>query len=202
MLSEARAGRITSADGSVNPQVSNPEGSTIVVQGGGKYAEDVRAGNVFVACNQVAVATTAALATTYTGLVLGNPSTSGLNAEMLQVKWGLSVAGSDDGCVGIMTGSGTSGIVTSVTPRNRLTGGTGSAMLVDAGATLPAAPVLEQIIGEYGTGATNLFTGRGPHFADLEGSLIVTPGNYVAFYTTTATTAAFIMGFMWKEVAV
>ena len=51
MLSEARAGRITSADGSVNPQVSNPEGSTIVVQGGGKYAEDVRAGNVFVACN-------------------------------------------------------------------------------------------------------------------------------------------------------
>jgi len=178
----------------------NKEGSLVVAQSAGKYVEAVREGRVFVAANQAAVALTAALATTYTGLVLVNPSNSGKDVVMLRFGYSFSVAVPTATVIGLMTGEGTSGIASAITPRNRLMGGGPSSMIVDNGATLPGTPVLEQVFGQGHTLATT-GTAAGPITdIDLDGSLIVTPGSFVAVYSFAACTASFIGSFMWEEV--
>lgn len=174
------------------------QGDLIVSQLHGRYTEQVRSGRVFVAANQAAVATTAALATTWTGLGVANPSTSGVDMAMLQFGFAQTVAGSADGAIGLMT-SDTTGFAAAITPRNRLRGGASSAALVDDGATI-ATPVLEQVFGSIGTVAVTAYGTELTGIIELGGSLILTPGTSVLTYTTKATTASLIFWFMWEEI--
>ncbi len=188
------------ADGNlINPR-GDRQGATVVSQLHGKYTEQVLRGNVFIAANQAAVATTAALATTWTGLALCNPLTSGKNAALLQFGFAQTVAGSADGAIGLMTSDST-GLVATITPRNRLRGGGASAMIVDDGATI-ATPVLEQVFGSIGTLAVTGYGTELTGIIELGGSLILTPGTSVLTYTTKATTASLIFWFMWEEIPV
>lgn len=198
----SKVGLIEAAVGTVNPLRSDKQGALVVTLGGGKYEEAVKQGNVYVASNQAAVAMTAALATTYTGLVLANPVGSGKNAVILRLNFSLTVVASAASVIGLMTGAGVTGIASAITPRNRLMGGVASSMIVDDGATLPAAPVLEQVFAQVGTLATTGTQIGNVCDVDLDGSLIVTPGNYVAVYSFAAMTAAAINSLMWKEVPV
>lgn len=166
---------------------------------GGKYSEATQAGRVFDIASQAAVATTAGLATIWTGLAVGNPTGSGVNLSILRFGWGLSAAGSAAGNVGIMIGA--TSLTASLTPQNRLTGSGASKALATAGQTV-ATPVLRQIAGSVGTGATNLVNGTGPFCIDIDGSIVLTPGYYAASYTTAATTAALQFYFMWEEIPV
>jgi len=102
--------------------------------------------------------------------------------------------------IGIMTGAGTSGIASAITPRNRLMGGRAAQGIVDDGATLPGTPVLEQVFAQGHTVATTAQAVGNVTDIDLDGSLIVTPGNFVAVYSFAACTASFIGSFMWEEV--
>jgi hypothetical protein len=202
----AKEGLVQVASGTINPLRSNHEGALVVSQACGKYAEAVREGRVYVAANQAAVALTAAMATTYTGLVLFNPLGSGKDAVMLRFGYALTVAAPTAATViGLMTGTvitnATMDAAVAITPRNRLVGSTAvSAMIVDNACTLNGTPVLEQVLGQVGTLATT-GTAVGPQAEiDLDGSMIIQPGSYVAVYSFAANTACLIGSFMWEEV--
>ena len=199
MQAEARQGLIVAGASSVNPLRSNLDGSLIVSQGSGKYTEAVREGRVFVAANQAAVALTAAMATTYTGLVLGNPTTSTKDLVLLRFGYSFTVAVPTATVIGLMTGSGAS-VVGSITPRNRYVGGAAGVGVVDDGCTLPGTPVLEQVFGQGHTVATTAAAVGSVTEVDLDGSLILPPGAFVALYSFAANTAACIASFMWEEV--
>lgn len=169
-----------------------------------RYYETTYRRQMYTVANQSVTATTAALATTYTGLVLGNPSSSTVNVVLTKVGYGFILAQTTAGVIGLMTGTGfgTTFATGSITPRNRFVGSVGSQCLASSGSiTLPTTPALETIIGSYGTGATTTTQTQGPTIIDLEGSLIIPPGGYAAFYTSAATVASSFFGsFQWVEV--
>lgn len=154
-------------------------------------------GRLYAAANQAAVATTAALAGTWTGLCVSNPSGNTKNLIMHEFSWGMTVVGSDDGAVGLITCT-IAAPASAITSINQLRGGAASTAYVDDGATIVGGALIRPA-GEYGTGATNLIVGTGVHVLDLKGGIILTPGYTLATYTTTATTATFIFGFVWEE---
>ena len=202
MQAEARVGLISAAEGTINPLRSGTEGG-LVLDLHGKYYEAVKAGRVFVACNQAAVAVTAAMATTYTGLVVENPATSGKDLVMLRFGYTATIAAPVAATVlGLMTGLDAGDAAAAITPRNRYVGGPASVAIVDNGCTLTGTPVLEQVFSQVGTGATTVPLVAQPCEIDLDGSLIIPPGYYVAVYSFAANTAAFIFSLMWEEVPV
>lgn len=146
------------------------------------------------------VATTSQLTQAYTGLCIANPTTSTINVVVTKVGYSSIVQQTNALAVGLMTGVGAS-ITAAITPRNRFVGGVGSQCLASTSLTLPAVPVLETILGTIHTGALNL-TGVQPMTnVDLEGSLILPPGAFVAFYTSAASAATSMhFSFQWVEV--
>jgi len=175
----------------------DPNKNLYVQACGGKYSEAAIAGRLFVVANQAAVATTAGLATTWTGLGIANPTGSGKIVVVHQFSYALSLAGSTAGVVGLMSTTD-SGFAADIATRNAKFGGPAGSVLADGGATI-ATPVLERVFGSYGTAATTAFQALGPFVHDLEGSCVLVPGRAVCTYTTLATTAAFVFSFMWEE---
>ena len=156
---------------------------------------------IFGIANQAAVAVTAALATTWTGLAVGNPWDSGRLCKILEFGFAMSLAGSKAGAVGLMTGSSlVTPIVASLTPRPAVINGTAaSKMLATAGQTI-ATPVLERVLGSYGTVATASWPVIGvPVYRPLDDTLVLTPGSFIASYVTLDATAAFVFHFVWEE---
>lgn len=195
----AKQGVQVVAAGQVAPFRASRDGSLVVSQGSGKYTEAVRAGRLFVACNQAAVAVTAAMATSFTGLVLGNPTTSGVDVIVHRFGYSLGIAVPTATMIGLMTGSGAS-VVGSITPRNRLVGGPAAVAQVDDACTLPGTPVLEQVFGHAWSEATTAGSQEPPADIDLDGSLILPPGAFVASFSLAAVGAAFYFSFIWEEV--
>ena len=186
------------------PVLVDSSGKLITISGSPQHEADVLEGCVFAASNQAAVALTAAMATTYTGLVLFNPSTSTKNFVLLGCGYALTVATPTATAIGLMTGTvvtaATMDAAAAITPRNRLVGSTlPSVAIVDNGCTLNGTPVLEQVFGHSWTEATTAGSTGPSNWVDLNGSMIVQPGSYVAFYSFAANTAAFILSFLWKE---
>ena len=158
---------------------------------------------MFVAANQSAAALTAGFATTYTGLLLSNPPTSRVNLVLQKCGYTLSVVASAATAIGLMTGNNpTTPLTGSITPRPKNVGsGINAVGLVMASATLTGAtPVLEQVFAQVGTLAVTGFAVNPSFDIDLDGSMILTPGAYVAFWSAAAITAAFYGYFMWEEV--
>ena len=187
------------------PVLVDSSGRMITVQRGGKYYDAVAAGRVYVAANQAAVALTDAMATTYTGLVLFNPSTSTKNLVLLGCGYATTIAVPTATVLGLMTGTvvtaATMTAATAITPRNRLVGSTSTSVaIVDDACTLNGTPVLEQVFGHGWTEATTAGSVGPNTWQDLDGSLVVQPNSYVAFYSFAAVAAAFILSFLWEEV--
>jgi hypothetical protein len=100
-----------------------------------------------------------------------------------------------------MTGTGATISTNLVTARSRFVGGVGAQVLASTSLTLPGTPVLETILGTVLTGAITTQSQQAPTIVDLEGSLILPPGAFVAFYTSTASGASGFFGsFQWVEV--
>jgi len=192
-------GNLKTADGvQNNPCRQGAQNELMVSELHGRYYEQALRGNMFRIANQAAVTTTAALATTWTGLAISNPAGSGVNAvvnlfSVAQVAVGAASA------VGIMTGSGAA--AGSLVPKNAIVNGTTGKVTASAGATI-ATPVLDIVIGQVGSLATTGYGLTPGLVVDLGGSLIVPPGYYAASYTTVATTTSLIFGFQWEEVPI
>jgi len=167
---------------------------------GGKYADAVLAGRVFVAANQAAVAVTAAFAKSYTGLVVANPAASGKNLIMLEFGYAADAAVPAATGIGLMTGMDAGDAAAAIAARNRLMGSSNTSVaLPDDGCTLIGTPVLEQVFAAAWAEATTAGTLMPPNIVELDGSLIVTPGYYVAAYSTAGLTAAMLFHFMWER---
>ena len=108
--------------------------------------------------------------------------------------------------IGLMTGYNATTNVTHTTPvlprAQFFTGNSGTAAgLLDSAATLPTAPTVNQILDSGLTGAITTSPSGCAGFIDLGGSLILPPGAYAAFYTSTASAAASgAFSFAWEEV--
>jgi len=63
-----------------------------------------------------------------------------------------------------------------------------------------APAVLEQVFGQVGTGATTVPLVAQVNEIDLDGSLILPPGAFVAVYSFAANTACALLSFLWEEV--
>jgi hypothetical protein len=173
----------------------------LITAGGGKYREAALSGRIFAVANQAAVITTAGLAATYTGLAVCNPLTSGKKAILCGFSYGAGVAVTVAASIGIMVGTGCAAATAVITIQNRLTNGPASAMLADDAVVFTVAPVLHQLIATGWTEATTAGTLSGPHWVDLDGSLVLAPGGYVAAYTSAIVTgASLLFSFMWEEV--
>lgn len=198
MQAEGRVGLISASSGSVNPLRTNTEGGLIVASGGGKYFEATNNGQVFTVSNQAAVAITAALATAYTGLVVGNAAGTGKNLVMLGMTYATTVAVPTASALGIMGGTMTA-LTSTLTPQNCKIGGAASIAWCEDSCTI-GTPILYKAFATAWTEATTAGTLSQPNYVDLDGSIIVTPGTFVAVYSSAAVNAAYLLSFMWQEV--
>lgn len=204
MQLETRVGKISASEGSVNPARSNTEGATVVAPGtAGKYGDLVVADKVFSATSTAAVALTAALSTTFTGLVLENPATSEKNYVMLQCSWFQTVATPVAGGLGLMTGTDAGDAATGITPRNSFIGSTVlSDAVVDTGCALVGTPVVQMLFSTNWTEATSAGSQQPIAYIDINGLIVLKPGTYCATYSAVGETAAFWFTFTWAEFAV
>lgn len=172
------------------------QGDLTVSELHGQFYEQAVRGNTFAVANQAVVTTTAGLATTFTGLAVANPAGSGVNVAILRFTCAQVAVGAAS-AVGIMTGTGAA--AGALTPRNRVVGGASSKATASAGATI-ATPVLEEVYGQVGSLATTGYGLTPGIVANINGSLILPPGFFVASYTTVATTTSLVFGFVWEEI--
>lgn len=176
------------------------QGDQIVSELHGRYYEQTYRGNMFSISTQgTNVTTTAALATTFTGLAISNPVGTGVNLvlnKFTATQFAVGVAAT----VGIMGGAGV--LTASLTPQSRVIGGGQvSKALASASATI-STPVLIVAIGSVGSLATTGYGTQAGLVFDAEGSIIVPPGSFIASYTSTAQTSAWQFSFTWEEVPI
>ena len=180
------------------------ERGNIIAAVGGKYTEATLAGRMFAVANQAATITTAGVATTYTGLCVYNPLTSGKNLVICGFNYGSAAVMADATMIGIMAGTGGAAATASIAIQNRLTGGPASKAYADAAVVFTVAPVLHQIVCNAGTVATTAgFSISPPQCIELDGSLVIGPGGHVSAFTSIIVDVASLsFGFLWEEVDV
>lgn len=196
----------TSSIASLTPTVirMGNMGDTIMSELHGRYYEAVYRRSVFSASNQAAVATVALGTTANTGLTISNPVGSTVNLVLLKGSYALSVAAPAAGYLGIETGYNSSTNVThtaAATVYNNFIGvGASGTGLVDTSATHPTAAIGRLLLCNTSTIATTAYNGSAPQVLDLEGSIILPPGAYAAYYTFATNTAAWFFSWTWEEV--
>lgn len=162
----------------------------------------------FNAANSAGVTTTVGVATTYVGICLSNPISSAVNLVLGKIGFSFLVAFTAASALGIMTGFNGSNAVSHTTPlvpKNSFIGSgvpapTGA---VDSACTLPTAPTVDHIFAAGLTGAITTEPIAASQVVDLEGSIILGPGGYAAFFTSTAGgTSSFWGSLDWTEVPV
>jgi len=184
-------------DGIGRPSLCDADGILLVRSG---LEDAALEGRLFGVANQAAVATTAALAGTWTGLAVSNPTTSGKNMILHEFGFSQTVAASADGAVGLLSCT-IAAPASAVTITNQKLGGVASSMLADDGATIVGG-VVQRVFGAVGTLAVTGY-GTGSLFTyKASGSIVVPPGFTIASYTTKATSASLIFYFVWEEVDV
>lgn len=206
MLTQGQIGPITStasiSQGIQAPLRQGNMGDLVMSELHGRYYEAAYRRSIFVVANQAAVALTAGMATAYTGLCVGNPTSSTVNLVMLKASWAFTVTLPTAFTVmGLMTGVGAS-LTASLTPRNGYVGGASAQALATGGQTLPGTPVLERILNSQGVLAVASQGVNSVQERDLEGSMVLPPGAFVAFYSLAVNTACFIGSLMWEEVPI
>ena len=187
------------------PMRMDNQGAQVITPLRGKGYESSLRGSSFSVANQTGVVTTAGLATTHTGLVLSNPVGSTVNLAIGKVGIAFLVAFPAAAAIGLMVGyNATTNVTHSVaaSPRNnKHTGAYTGVALADTGSTLPTAPVVHTIFGAGLTGAITTAPGMQDGVYDMEGSLLIPPGGYVAIYTSTVSGAASMLAsIQWDEI--
>jgi hypothetical protein len=191
-------------DGTTITARAGRQGDTIVSELHGRYYENAYRKNIYVGSNgAVPSVTTVALATTYTGLALINPQASTVNLTLLKVGYSFLVAFPAAATIGLMAGFAAGGVTTfsaaATDGANTFVGGPRSQGRACLSATLVGSPFLHTVFGSGLTGAITT-TPDIQQIVDMEGSVVIPPGGYVAIYTSTVSGAASLAGsFMWEE---
>lgn len=180
------------------PVLVDSSGKMIVVSGGGSLAEAAVAGRLFSVANQAKVAVTAALTTTWTGLGVGNPATSGKNYIIHEFGWSSDIVNPAEGVVGLMIGA-VGDMAQAIVPRCARWGYATTVALTDDGATV-GTPVLVRTFGSTMEGAITTVPQVNGNVYDLKGGIVIPPGYAVLTYHSIGGTASMIFHFVWEEV--
>lgn len=183
------------ASGAVGHLRGDQVGALITSKG---LAEAALEGRLFSVCNQAAVAVTAALATTWTGLGLCNPTGSGKLFVVHEFGWAQTVVNPAEGAIGLMTGPDT-GFAAALTPKCARDGYKASSAYCDDGATI-GTPILLRVVGSTMEGAITTVPATPPGIVDLKGSIVLAPGRSVMTYHTIGGTASLAFHFVWEEI--
>ena len=186
------------ATGSNVPAEGDQYKQLIALSQGGRLQRACEEGRLFGVANQAAVAVTAGLATTWTGLGVCNPTGSGKNFIMHEFGWSTNVVNPAEGVVGLMTASDT-GFAAALTARSCFFGTGVSKAYCDDGATI-GTPVLERICGSTMEGAITTIPQLTGIIIDLKGSIILAPGRSVMTYHSIGGTASLMFHFVWEEI--
>ncbi len=202
-------GTSKAADGTELPLRVGSQGDQIVSQLHGERHEAATRGTIFHVASQAAATTSAAFATTYTGLCISNPIGSGIKISLLKIGYSFIVAqGTGGNSVGLMVGYNAATAVTHTTPstsiQSSIVGANSPTAVakVDTAATLPTAPYAVKIFGSVGTGAITVAMTNAMTEVDLKGEVILMPGAYAALFTLIASgSSSLLASFTWEEVA-
>lgn len=198
MLIEGKVGSISGADGTVNPLTTDEFGSLFTANASGKYAAAARAGRLFSVCNQTNVTTTAALATTWTGLGVGNPATSGKDYIFHEFGWAQEVVMNTEGVIGLMVAP-VGDMAQAIVPRCAKYGYATTTALTDNGATI-GTPILIRVCGSSMEGAISTVPSLGMNIYNIDGSIVIPPGYALLTYTFAIQTSSIQFHFVWEEV--
>ena len=167
------------------------QGELIVGNAGlGKYFEQNRAGNLFIATNQAGVALTAGLNAVCTGLILNNPRGSGKKLVLLEYLAALTSAPAGAATLGLAMDFGlpsstgvTHTAALSPGPINLKTGKSNSVALADSSATLPNTPVFVRPVGggPVATGSIESAFIRD----EIDGAIVIPEGASIATFSLT-----------------
>ena len=198
MLLDGKVGVISASNGTINPLRTLTDGALVTTGYGGRLTDAAIQGRLFSVCNQAAVAITAALATTWTGLGVANPSGSGKNLIFHEFGWAQSVVNPAEGVIGLMT-STDSGMAAALTVKCAMAGKGVSVAYADDGATI-ATPILERVCGGTMEGAITTIPGMPITIYRIDGGIILPPGRSLLTYHTIGGTASLVFHFVWEEV--
>lgn len=185
----------TLGQGAVGPHRGDQFGNLITSKG---LAEAAIEGRLFSVCNQAAVAVTAALATTWTGLGLCNPTGSGKLFIVHEFGWAQTVVNPAEGAIGLMTATDT-GMAAALTAKCARDGYKTSSAYCDDGATI-GTPILLRICGSTMEGAITTVPATTPSIYKVNGSIVLAPGRSLLTYHTIGGTASLVFHFVWEEV--
>lgn len=157
-------------------------------------------GRLFNVCNQTNVTTTAALATTWTGLGVGNPATSGKLYVFHEFGWAQEVAMNTEGTIGLMVAT-VGDMAQAIVPRCARYGYATTVALTDNGATI-GTPILIRVCGSSMEGAISTIPSLGPRIYPINGSIVIPPGYALLSYTFAIQTSSIQFHFVWEEVSV
>lgn len=201
MILQGQAGIATVNDGNIATARMGRQGDQIVSELHGRYYEATVRGNMYGITGGLTT-TTAAGAATFTGLVVGNPAGSGYNMVVNKIIIMQGAALTAETEIGVMYGPSTAPITASLaTIFNRKAGGAASVCVANAGQTITAPTAFIPLIGS-GSGAITVPGVIPPCVVDMEGSLVIPPGYFLASYTSRITTTALMFGFNWEEVPI
>lgn len=182
------------------PLLTDAQAALLMAARHGKYYEGVYAAVCAIGANQAGVTTSAGLNATYTGICLSNPAASGKNLSIMRVSGALIVAPSTITGFNLITGFAAGGITvhtTPLTPFNAKLGVTltGFVGLVDSACTLVGTPAYTRPVAQCSTATT-----AAQFDTDIDGSIIIPPGGYLAIGTTIASPSSGFMGAIeWEE---
>jgi len=205
MTGSVKVGPVSAADNTSTSFRGTKQGALVTSSTYGKYYDLASRGLMFSAANVTAQATSVGLTTTYTGLCIYNPASSGKNLVMLGYQYAIQVGEVAIAPQFLIAGFSAAGVVTHTAAlaapgiMNCLINGTnGSAAGADTQATIVNPFYLMPVRSGFTAGALG-----GPGMAsiiDLEGRYVIPPGGWIANGSYTATTG--LAGFTWTEVAV
>ena len=184
-------------DGVGMPPIMDAEGILITR---GVLTDAALQGRLFSVSNQTNVTTTAALATTWTGLGVGNPATSGKDYIFHEFGWAQEIAMNTEGSFGLMVAT-VGDMAAAVTARSAKWGYGSTNALCDNGATI-GTPILVRNFGSSMEGAITTVPSLTGNIYDLKGSLIIPPGYALLSYTFAIQTTSVLFHYVWEEIDV
>jgi len=186
-------------DGVGRPPLIDSDRRLIVASGGGRLSDAAINGRLFSVANQAKVAVTAALATTWTGLGVANPTGSGKLLVLHEFGWSTDVVNPAEGVVGLMTATDT-GFAQAIAARCARNGYVTSVAYCDDGATI-STPVLERICGSTMEGAITTVVQNNVNIYKIDGSIVLAPGRSILTYHSIGGTASMLFHFLWEEIS-
>ena len=183
----------TLSAGTTPPVRQGQLGDVIVSELHGRYYETAYRRNMYTATLTAGTTTSAALSTTFTGLLLLNPNNSQVNIVVNKVGFSFLVAFTAAAAIGLQTGNQSTALLSGLTTTNTsvrpnyVGAGIGTGLTYSAATT--TGPVLQQLFGAGLTGAIttaggisaqgNIYSGKAVGFAVGSGN--TNSGAYIEF---------------------